>query len=230
MGVSRFRRNTHGPVVVDPVAVGPRSGQIVVNTPQGPQLVQQYDVQERRQYDTLELSAAAIPIGDNFLFTDLTGKDLRLANLSQSGQLPSDWEMSIDSIMIQVTPNSLWAALTVDNIIADFHNIFQAMYFEFEVGQTTMVTQGRLEDYPYPFGKNVYAMVSQDNIAAPTTIDVINVNNGSVHGTPRRFKTPIHITPDLTFRANIHVFEAITLLEPWHVRVLLDAEVKRPIR
>ena len=208
------------------VQAGTRSGELVVDG----QVFRQVDRQEKPIYDTLELAAAAIPVGDNFIFTNLGTKDLRLTNLTQSGQLPSDWEMYVDAIMVQVTPNDLWTNLAVDNIIADFHNLFQALYFEFVVGQTTLVTQGRLEDFPYPFGKNIFAMVSQDNIAAPTTIDMINVNNGSVHGTPRKLKTPIHITPDMTFRGNIHVFEAITLAEPWHVRVILDAEVKRPIR
>lgn len=208
------------------IQAGPRSGEIIVDG----QIIRQVDRQEKPIYDTLELAAAAIPIGDNFIFTNLGTKDLRLTNLSQSGQLPSDWEMFVDAIMIQVTPNDLWANLVVDNVIADFHNLFQSLYFEFVVGQTTLVTQGRLEDFPYPYGKNVYAMVSQDNIAAASTIDMINVNNGSVHGTPRKLKTPIHITPDMTFRGNVHVFEAITLAEPWHIRVILDAEVKRPIR
>lgn len=208
------------------IQAGPRSGEIIVDG----QIIRQVDKQEKPIYDTLELAAAAIPIGDNFVFTNLGTKDLRLTNLSQSGQLPSDWEMYVDAIMIQVTPNDLWANLVVDNVIADFHNLFQSLYFEFVVGQTTLVTQGRLEDFPYPYGKNVYAMVSQDNIAAASTIDMINVNNGSVHGTPRKLKTPIHITPDMTFRGNVHVFEAITLAEPWHIRVILDAEVKRPIR
>lgn len=208
------------------VRVGQQSGELIVDG----RPVRMVDWQHKTIYDTLELAAAAQTIGDNFIFTNLGTKDLRLTNLSQSGQLPSDWEMIINGIMIQVTPNDLWANLTVDNIFADFHNLFQALYFEFVVGQTTLVSQGRLEDYPYPFGKNVVATVSQDNIAAPSTIDYVSVNNGAIHGTPRQLLTPIHITPDMTFRGNIHIFEAITLAEPWHIRVVLDALVKRPVR
>lgn len=208
------------------VQVGAQSGELIVDG----QPIRMVDWQKKTIYDTLELAAAAIVVGDNFIFTNLGTKDLRLTNLSQSGQLPSDWEMIIRAIMIQVTPNDLWANLIVDNIFADFHNLFQALYFELVVGQTTLVIQGRLEDFPYPFGKNVFAMVSQDNIAAPSTIDYVTVNNGVVHGIPRQLETPIHITPDMTFRGNVHVFEAITLAEPWHVRVVLDALVKRPVR
>ncbi|MCH8296183.1 hypothetical protein IH992_34320, partial [Candidatus Poribacteria bacterium] len=175
------------------VQIGAQSGELIVDG----RPVRMVDWQHRPIYDTLELAAAAIAVGDNFIFTNLGTKDLRLTNLSQSGQLPSDWEMIIKAIMIQVTPNDLWANLTVDNLFADIHNLHQALYFELVVGQTTLVTQGRLEDYPYPFGKNVVATVSQDNIAAASTIDYVSVNNGAIHGTPRRLDTPIHITPDL---------------------------------
>jgi len=208
------------------VQIGAQSGELIVDG----RPVRMVDWQHRPIYDTLELAAAAIAVGDNFIFTDLGTKDLRLTNLTQSGQLPSDWEMIIKAIMIQVTPNDLWANLTVDNLFADIHNLHQALYFELVVGQTTLVTQGRLEDYPYPFGKNVVATVSQDNIGSATTIDYVSVNNGAIHGTPRRLDTPIHITPDMTFRGNVHVFEAIMLAEPWHVRVVLDVLVKRPVR
>ena len=208
------------------VQVGAQSGELIVDG----QPIRMVDWQQKTIYDTLELSAAAQVAGDNFIFTNLGTKDLRLTNLTQSGQLPSDWEMIINAVMIQVTPNDLWANLTVDNLFSDVHNLFQALYFELVVGQTTLVTQGRLEDYPYPFGKNVVATVSQDNIAAASTIDYVSVNNGAIHGTPRQLKTPIHISPDMTFRGNIHIFEAITLAEPWHIRVVLDALVKRPVR
>lgn len=208
------------------VRVGKQSGEILVDE----QPIRLVDEQDRTIYDTLELAAALQVIGDNFIYTNLGTKDLRLTNLTQAGQLASDWEMVVDSIMIQVTPNDLWTNLAVDNVFEDIHNLHQALYFEFVVGQTTLVTQGRLEDYPYPFGANVFAMVSQDNIAAPSTIDFVRVNNGVVHGTPRQLKRPIHITKDMTFRGNVHIFEAITLNEPWHVRVILDGILTRPVR
>ena len=208
------------------VQVGSQAGEIIVDD----QVVKLVDWQHRPIYDTVEFNAAALAIGNNFVFTNLGTKDKRLTNLSQAGQMPSDWEMIVLAIMIEIKPNDVWANLTVDNIHEDIHNIYHSMYFEMEVGQTTLVAQGMLQDFPYPYGQNVASMVSQDNIAAATTIDYITVNNGATHGRPRPLATPIHVTKDLTFRGNVQNFVAFTTNEPWHVRVVLDALVKRPVR
>jgi len=207
------------------VQAGARAGEIIIDG----KVYRQSDWRTDKIYDTISKSAAAIAAGaEDLVFANIANKTKRLTNLTQSGQLPSDWELWVMAIGIEVVPADIYSNLALDNLLGDWYNIFRSSYFEFTVGQTTLVTQGRLQDYPWPFG--TYMSVDGSTWTAGDDKLWLTLSNGVPNGHLRYLDYPVYITKDLAFQGLIRWFDAITLAEPWDIRVNLFGQINRPIR
>ena len=205
---------------------GLQPGQMILPTGE---LVNQVDWKDDHFYDTISKSAAAIALGteENF-FSDLSGKDLRQTNLVEANRLPVGWVFIITHRpMIQVKPVGAFTGLTVDDLHADFHEIMDSVYFELMIGNTTLVTQGVLEDYIYPYGRHV--TVAGTSWTAADDKIWSTFNNGIPHGRPEKLDIPIMVANQNNFRGKVKWFRGPTLNEAWDLRCVLKGMVKRPV-
>lgn len=207
---------------------GPQPGTFYVNG----MLQRIVDWTHRPVWDTFQLTAGAgVAAGqEELIFRDIQAKDRRLTNLSQSSQMPSDWELIVLCIMIQIRPATAYASLNREELYGDFYALLRSGYFELTVGNTTLVTQGRLDFYPCPYG--MFLQVDSDQAPAAEDLDNvwISVNNGSPHGQPRPLLFPVHVTKSLTFEGMLRFETAETIENAWDITVILDSLVKRPVK
>lgn len=152
------------------------------------------------EVSTTTSGAGAIAAGTELtFFRDVQSKTLKQTNMSLSSQLPSGWEMIV-----------LRVALHIQGVIAtaDVKAVLEYGYVQLLLDNSVVAMEGPATRFPCGWGLNGH--LDAGDTAA---LDIHQFNNGApvVTAVPP-LSIPIIITPQNTFRATLHWYDALSSL------------------